>query len=420
VKVLFLAMSSAGYGETLIGLSLARQLGDAGHQCHFIVDTMSGPLLDGSGMSYVSLDAVMGPLARLIVDAEISAWHPDVIVLADYFTFCGVFAKRYEIDPWFVDDYGIPVVPIDIWELAGTSFEVDVFCGKRMAVDKHLLDYPAWLRPVPLCHVSAGDEPRAFPFQLGVGDERVSRRTRAHLREVFAIPPEGRLLLLALASWQLPNYNDDNGNRVASVVPDLVMQCLADLPPDTHIVQVGQPLHGFDRLDPDRTHQMPSCSPSRFNVLLGSVDAFVGLNVGATTLTRAVLAGVNGVVIQNSHEADTAEAATSALEASGRQVDGNLRDWLNRAAPLYPFRMWPLGFHSFLEPLLENNPYNQAFRTVELLDRDLVTQTIGASLFDSTTSAELAQGRQGYLDAVAQLPPTAEVFDAVTRSLGLG
>jgi uncharacterized protein DUF6365 len=419
VKVLFLAMSSAGYGETLIGLSLARQLRAAGHDCHFVVDTMSDPLLHGSGFPVVSLDVVMGPLAQMVVDAEVKAFRPDVIVMADYFTFCGVFAKRYRLDPWFVDDYGVPVVPVDIWEWAETPFEVDVFCGKQMTVDKHLLDYPAWLRPVPLCHLDADDEPRAFPFRLGEGDERVSRRTRTHLREVLGVPPQGRLLLLALATWQLPEYEDEHGNRIASLVPDLLMESLTALPPDTHVVQVGQPLRGLERLDPDRTHHMPSCSPGRFNVLLGSVDAFVGLNVGATTLTRAVLGDVNGVVVQNSYDAATGDEAAAALRAAGHPVDPSLRDWLERAAPLYPFRMWPLGFHDFLQPLLDHNPYTEAFKTVELLDRNGVAETLEAVLFDPATASDLAERRQGYLREVEGLPPTAEVFDAVTRSLGL-
>jgi hypothetical protein len=420
VRILFLAMSSAGYGETLIGLSLARQLGAAGHECRFVIDVTSEPVLRGSGFPYVSLDAAMGPLARLVVDEEVRGGQPGLIVLADYFTFCGVFAKRYKLDPWFVDDYGVPVVPVDIWEWSRTSFEVDVFCGKKMTVDKHIMDYPAWLRPVPLCHPDPEPDPRSHPFRLGIGDERVSRRTRAHLRDVFEIPPDGRLLMLALARWQLPDYNDDNGNRVATAVPELLTQCLAELPAGTHIVQVGQPMDGLGRLDPERTHHVPSCSPGRFNVLLGSVDAFVGLNVGATTLARAVLAGVNGVVVENSHNLGSAGEAVQAAEAAGYRAGPDLRRWLERALPLYPFRMWPLGFHSFLEPLLDGNPYRQAFLTAELLDQAGVVQAIGDALFDPGTAAELDRGRRSYLGEIERIPPTAEVFDNVIRSLGLG
>ncbi|MFL6130183.1 MAG: DUF6365 family protein [Mycobacteriales bacterium] len=419
MKVLLLALSSAGYGETLIGLSLARQLAAAGHECRFVTEEMSVPLLRGSPFPFVPLQHGMGPLARLVVDEEVHDWRPDLIVLSDYFTYCGVFAKRFGLDPWFVDGYGIPVVPIDIWEWARAGFEVDVFCGKRMQVDDHILDYPAWLRPVPLCHTAGGDEPRSYPFSLATGDEAVTRRTRRHLREVLGIPPTDRLVMLALARWQLPEYNDDNGNRVASLVPDLLVRCLAELPERTHVIQVGDRMSGLELLDPARAHHVPACSPSRFNVLLGSVDLFLGLNVGATTLARAVLAGVSGVVVTNSYALRSPDEAAAAVETRGGRMDDRLAGWLRQAMPLYPFRMWPLGFHSFLSPLLADNAYTEAFRQVELVDTAGIVRTVERELYDPAAAEALAAGRRHFRRQLDSLPPTAEVFEKLAGSLGL-
>src|SRR5262249_26716660 len=99
MKALFLALSSAGYGETLIGLSLARQLASINNSVHFVIDTISQPLLQESGFPFTVLDAQMGPLAGVLVNDAITEFGPDVIVLSDYFTYCGVFAKRFNLDP---------------------------------------------------------------------------------------------------------------------------------------------------------------------------------------------------------------------------------------------------------------------------------------------------------------------------------
>ncbi|MEV7008505.1 DUF6365 family protein [Streptosporangium sp. NPDC051022] len=415
MRLLFFAMSSAGYGETLIGMSLARQLKPAGIECFFIIEPMSEKLLRGSGFPYTVLDRSMGGFATLMVDDAVISFRPDAIVLSDYFTFCGIFPKRYGLDPWFIDRYNLPIIPIDIWEWANTAFSVDVFHGKAMSVNRRILEMPAHLRPVPICHLD--QDQQTFPFRLWEGNERVSRRTREHLRETFGMEKEDRMVLLAVAGWQQDKYSDENGDQMAAHVPELLVHYLRQLPPSARFVMVGSVPPVLEALT-DRTHVIPACSPSRFNVLLGSVDLVLTLNLGATTLARAVLSDIPGVVLTNRFDVPE-KPDIDQVEAELGGLSEDVRSWLSRTLPMYPFRMWPLGFHSFLDPIVVDNPYLSTFAHAELLDEPAVLSALHGVLYDRGVQDDLARNRAAYLETLTAHPDTPEVFASAARRVGL-
>jgi Family of unknown function (DUF6365) len=417
MKALFLAMSTAGYGETLIGLSLAGQIRKAGVEVQFIVDSRSAPLLSGREFPFTVLEASMGRFAQLLIDSVIREFKPDLIVLSDYFTYCGVFAKLYKIDPWFIEQYGLPIIPIDIWEWDSTPMKVDVFVDKFMPVNERILQMPATLRPSPLCHFPAPTGSKHYPFSLREGNEKISRRTREHLRSVYSLSRTDKLVLLAFAKWQLPQFSDDDGNRIAAATPDLLVQYLKTLPSDVHFVSVGERIPALEQLPAERMHFLPSCAQSRFNVLLGSVDLFLTLNLGATTMTRAVMGGVPSLALSNRHTLLTPEAAEE--HAAGNQDVGPIAAaWLKKNAPIYPFRMWPLGFHKFLDPLLSNNEYTSTFEQVELFEGERVVRTIHDLLFNAGRIEGLLAAQESYVGKLKTLD-TAAAFSAMTETIGL-
>lgn len=418
MRLLFMAMSSAGYGETLIGMSLARQLARAGVQSHFVIDTASEKLLRGGPLPYTVLDASMGRFARLLVDERVSEFQPDAIVLSDYFTYGGVFAKRFGLDPWFVEQYGLPIMPIDIWEWEESGFSIDVFGTKQMPVDGRIVDYGAYLRPVPVCHPLPNGNPRAYPFRLFGDDERISRRTRKHLRTTFGLEPADRMVLLAVAAWQQSTFSQEEGNRLAASVPRLLAHHLAQLPPRTKFALVGAVPPALAGLPADRTLVLPACAPSRFNALLGAVDLVVTLNLAATTLGRAVLSDTPGMVLTNRFTV-TEPGQLDEVERALGGMSGAVRSWAAESLPLYPFRMWPLGFHSFLDNLVAGNPYPEAVLQAELLDEPAVVSGMTAALYDADTGDRLAAARAGYRQQLDGMPDTVEVFTEAAKSLGL-
>jgi hypothetical protein len=278
---------------------------------------------------------------------------------------------------------------------------------------------PVHLRPVPLAHPDV--EGRAFPFRLYDGTERVSRRTKQHLYTTFGLGPQDKLVLLTIAPWQqLPEdkYISPIGTHALRGVPKLLAHYLEQLPETTHFLVLGQAPPELAALPADRMHMLPPCSPTRFSTLLGSSDLVLSLNVGATTLARAVLSDIPAIALTNGFAVpDLAAAAEVEAELGG--MSDTVRDWLTEMVPLHRMRMWPLGFHSFLDPILSENPYTDAFTDIEMLDERAVLQGIESALYDAPTRHRLSAARAHYLKILDAQVDTRAGFAGALARLGL-
>src|SRR5581483_2319969 len=318
MKLLFSAVCPTGFGETLIGVSLADQLRKLGVTSHFIIEPHALRTLVRStkepGHAYTVLEPQMGPLAKLLVDDAIATFRPDAIVLADYLTHCRAFTRTYHLDPWFIESHGVPVIPIDIWELEKTSYRIDLATDDVTEVNEHFRDLPAQLRPVPLAHLEPDGTCRARPFRLWDRDDRVSARTRNHLRTTLGLEKQDKLVMLATAAWQL-GKGIKHRKQVLPVrdgMPRILAHYLQQLPPRTHFLLAGEAPDALAELPGDRIHRLPPCLPERFGNLLGAADAILSMNISATTVTRAVMAGVPAMVLSNRFDIADPEDAEKA------------------------------------------------------------------------------------------------------------
>jgi hypothetical protein len=419
MEVLFLAVSPHGFGETLIGLSLADQLAPLGVTSRFVVERYAKPLLEGRGHEFDVIEPGMGKLAGLLIDDIVQRFRPSMIVLADYFTYCAVMEWRYHLDPWFIEGYGVPVVPIDIWEWQNTNFTVDIAGDYIYRASDRFRSFPAQLRPVPLGHLEAGGAGRARPFRVWDGEQAISARSRSGLRASLGVGDHHRLLLLATAQWQITGDADYSAaaSTVASGIPRIVTHYLERLPEQTHFLLIGEVPAAWSGLPAGRVRAVPPCPPAEFGALLQAADAVLSLNIAATTVWRAVMSGVPAMVLGNSYRIRDADGLDKAAAAAGG-FTGFVRGAVRQCLPLHPFRMWPLGFHSFLTPLLTANPYTDAIAQAEVLDEPAVVDGLTSLLFDPEGKASRLAAQHAYADAVLALSSTQEVFAGVAADLG--
>jgi len=226
------------------------------------------------------------------------------------------------------------------------------------------------------------------------------------------IPRGHRLAVITFAGWQRspdPRY-DERIHRVARRVPELLAHYLRALPPMTHFMVIGGMPGAFRALPADRLITLPACLPKRFAVLTGAADLLISLNAASTAVAEAILADVPAVVLSNRFTV-TDEPPEKASEF--------VRTWLAGTGSLYPFRIWPLGYHRFLGPLLAGNPYADTLATAELLDEDGVMTVLEAALYDRATRDSYARARAGYHRTVAALPGTCETFTCAAQAAGL-
>jgi hypothetical protein len=421
MRLLFLALSQRGYGETVIGMSLARQLIPLGVESRFVVEATAEPVISHGGFGYTVLSESMGPLAGRVLDDVVAEFKPDALVLADYLIFSRAMRTVFLLDPWFIDRYQLPVLPIDIWALDGRDLEMDFGGEETIQLDPRIRQLTGQLRPVPLTHPQPAGDGRVFPFRLSDADGRVSRRTRAHLHTTLGIPRGHRLALITFAGWQHspdPRYGE-RFHRIAQRVPELLAHYLRALPPTTHFMVIGGVPDAFRALPADRLITLPACMPKRFAVLTGAADLLISLNAASTAVAEAILADIPAVVLSNRFAVTAADPGAEGTPEGLEKMSEFVRTWLAGTGSVYPFRIWPLGYHRFLEPLLAGNPYADTLATAELLDEDGVMTVLEAALYDRATRDAYARARAGYHRTVAALPGTCETFTRAAQAAGL-
>ncbi|GAA0904673.1 hypothetical protein GCM10009558_094090 [Virgisporangium aurantiacum] len=420
MKLMYFALNPVGAGEVVIALNLVDQLAPAGITGHFVVTPSSETMIKESGLPYTVVDQAMGPAVRDVIDHAVREARPDALVLADYFTYWARLDKQHGIDPWFIEEYGLPILPIDTWEWESTSFRIDLTSDVAPPVSRKILEMPAHLRPVPLGRPDAGDSRYGLPYRLATPTDRVSDATRREVFDSLGLGAGDRLLLVPSSAWQQHpvGHFGELFRKVAQQVPELLAHYLRQLPESTHFVLVGDVAPPMHALPAGRTHVLPPCPPARYSNLLGSADAVLTLSHPAMTMVRAVLADVPGMVLTNGFgvnggaDVDRVDAAVGGLTPA-------VRDWLTGIGRLYPFRMWPMSFHTFMAPLLADNPYLDAVSTVELLDERAVVSGLSDLLSDGPTRERAAAGRAAYRRAVDALPDTREVFATAAARSGL-
>lgn len=422
MRLLFIALTSLSTGEVGVGLDVADQVTKAGVECHFIVEPIATWLLKSKGYPHTVVDAPIRAEVRTVVRETVRSFQPDIIVLSDYFTYCAELELRFGVDPWFIDDLGVPILPIDIYEWETTDFKAQLFGDSVIDISNHIVDMPVQLRPVPSAHPDTASIGNGVPYRSCRQSDRVTAATRW---EVFGslglVPDRERLLLIPVSSWHhpLPEIMGDPRQRVTERLPDLIVGYLRQLPADTHFVVVGKPLRALRELPADRLHLVPPCSPKRFSELIGSADAMVSFHLPSQTLARTVFADVPAFAMRNSFSVpDASHIDRVAAELGG--LTPAVRTWLTElAAPVYPFDSWPWRLTSLVRGLLTDNPLTDAMVCVEVFDEASFVASLAAVLYDAGTRDRLAAARDAYAGIVGRIPTVDAVLPDIARRFGL-
>jgi len=401
---LFLALGSSEFGEVTLGIRVAKDLERAGDRAVFVTTESAAPLFADRGLEHRVVPCRAGSLTELRIDGCIRAERPASIVLADYVITEGAL-RRLRVDPRFLTRHWLPIVAIDTWCFRETGRVVDTFRGKRTEVSPWIEELPHRLVPVPVA--------RPLPAPAGAcallpEPVRLAEAERAEARAELGLGAGDGAVLLTTAPWQHRAYDDPDGRRLAEAVPRLLGDYLARLGAALRLVHVGPaPLAGLaEALGPERYRFLPPLPAPAFRRALGSADLLLSLNVSATTIATAIVSSIPVVVV-----ASSCDGADAGPVRGGRPPSEALARWIEGAAPLFPFWMWPLGFRRLLDSLLRANPYVDALAAVELLDEERVIAMLEALLFDRDARSALASRQADYVAAVERLPRAAEVIE---------
>lgn len=231
MRLLFLAALAKTLHEVTIGLDLAEQLADAGIESHFVVNPDNEDQLRAAKTPYTLVEPVLGEGVRDVVHRVAKEFRPDAVILVDYLAHWMTFRVGYKTDPWFVEELGLPVIPIDLYDLEGTSRRVEIL-GRTMEVDDNLLRMPVQLLPVPMNRPRVTDSGRGLPYRANRTIRPSTDAARARVRRALGLPEGRKLLMVPTLPWQqlMQVHAAEPTRELAARLPRLLAHYLGGCP----------------------------------------------------------------------------------------------------------------------------------------------------------------------------------------------
>ena len=395
---LFLATNRAAFGEALVGLAVALELHRRGDRVAFLYPSPLTRIFQDAPFPRGIIDVAVFDLGRALRDT-LRQRDLDTLVLVDVVSVLGTSGAG--VARAMLRGLPAKVLGLDLWNLPDTDLTWDVGVY-RTKVDPISLEIPS-LRPCPMARPDARGGFRALPEM-----PEVTAESRARIRAEAGAGPSERLVVLTSGAWQQPNaYYHQIPRRLAEHYPRIVEMVTKRLAPNVRFVHVGPKAFEWGTSDA-RYRWVPQLAPAEFRALLVAADALLSLNVPATSLAAAIAAGTPSVVLVNSGRGDTLEEIVA---SANHPLADDIRAWIGDVLPLRPFRVCPVGLYSFLEPVLANNPFREAFEEVQLLDLDGAAAALTTLLEDAGARARMKVRQAAYREQIQKLPTAAERFD---------
>lgn len=399
---LFLAATSSALGELNLARDVARALLAQGDEAVFLAPRAVAFLFEGTAVRHVAVDDMLPRLPQLL-PAVLQREKADSLVLVDLTSVFLSLETVWATEPDFLLGLPLPVVALDVWDLPETDMRWD-FGSEATPINPRALEIKRRMVPVPFAQPRAdGVHYAALPVT-----ERPGPALRNELRQGMGLGEQDRLVLLLSSRWQLPEGQFwKHHQRLARHVPTLALEAVAALGPRAHVAHVGpQPFAGAELLG-ERYHFIAQLKPERFQALMGSADLLLTFNTSATSTLSALDMGLPVLLAVNSRAGRTVDDVVAGLPSPPAEP---VRRWLENVAPLYPFRVWPLGLHGLLTPVLKGNPFQTAVRTVEVLDWEGLIAAGAALLFEGPQRETALRGQASYCELVRSLPGPADVL----------
>jgi hypothetical protein len=407
MKLLVLAPSRRSRGDAIIAADLARSLPRSRFGVAFAAAPEVLSQLHDLGMPTLPLTGATPADNLAILDQIVAGFNPDCLVAADAFELEHTTKWSGLAMGMLRERYGRPVASLDRLGWQATGYKADIYGGggagqlSELTFPPLLDDCDVLIRPCPPHRAEPGPA-GVVVAPLGLSGLRDGGRTSESARADHASGKEAEpVVFLSNSAWEYRNRTRSLAvAELIDALPRLIHSHLAALGRRLRVVHVGARQWRFPLADQIDYRHFSKLPYQMFHEKLAAADLFVTTNLLSVTLAQAVLSGVPALVLENHQTLGASE----------------LPGWVGAAAPLlrsaYPFRVAPLGWHDFLEPLLAGNPYADCFASAGILDRQAVLSAVNRLLDDEAGRSQLKERQQGFRDALAGLPPVGEALAA--------
>jgi hypothetical protein len=412
---LLVAIHDRSWGRAEMAVRVAQELRVAGDRPRVLLHNSMVPLMQDTGFEIQRVDDHMGGLVRLALDSLVRQVQPDSLIFFDYFNTCNYLLGLGIEDASFLLEYPCTIASLDTWDTTLTGIRFDLFgrsegrlaLGDVEAQGEEFDRIVHRLIPVPITPID--DRPGKFACLPALSPRPLSgaEPARGGWARRLGIPDSHKTVLFCSSAWQQLRGDHESGRRIVRLLSRLMGAYLDRLGPTVHLVHVGPQSYPLQSVLGHRYHWQSPLGRAAFQELVARSDLLLSANVSATTIGWAIQMGVPVVVLENSRMLRSMDEVESVADGPLSEAAHAL---LREALPVYPFRLWPLGYYAFLQPLLVDNAYCQTFETVEVVNEPGVVSTCAALLFDPAARAAQARRQCRYIEQVKTLPSAAEVI----------
>lgn len=404
MRFLFIVTSFWAYGEMQIAKDFARQVEALGHQVMYLIPPSHTGKVIARNMRYQILIPNGATLNRVLLQDIENTYHPTHIVLSDIlnFAFCERHYGLTEADLAIFSGF---IGGFDLYNYAEAGKRIDTYGFRAKEMSRINIErYDFLLMPCPVNQVSIKDSRTQFSYRLFDGIKARMSSTIMNARERVGIKEGEKLVIMTGSAWQSSFRPYNNVKEMVDGVDQAVMQMIAQLPENYKVFWIG-PRHRAVTEKLTKVKQINSLPPSQFEIIVDSADVFVSENFISTSMIRAALRGVPVVLLANSYVKRSGELRSLA----GHQELDQLK-YLDR---IYPFRMFPVGWYSFLEPVVKGNPFYKLTRCAEVFDIKEAYETVSDSA--SEKEEESIKRLKQYKEKWLELPSVKSIVSSMNQ-----
>jgi hypothetical protein len=415
MNVVFIVTSYWAYGELLIALNFAKKIQTGGYDPYFVIPPSHEKIVKSSNIPYTILIPKAGRVNRILLEDIENKYHPTYIILSDFinYYFC---EKHYGLG---IDDLKVfkgKIGTFDNFDWALTKRKMDTygFEAKTVAeVDIHRFGFR--LAPCPIVNplfATNNQEKNKFYYPLLEEFLPYNKINQRRYRQELNLPFNKQIILVTMATWQQTHKLYPHVISFVEAANKIYREILMSIAQDSVILYVG-PSGFFDENNlPSNLMILKQLPPEVFEKYAMASDLFLTQNITSTTLAKLALSGIPAVMIKNSlyFTSQTKVDVTFPFRPTEP-----MKELLSQLDICYPYRMYPVGWYTFLEPVITNNPYMDVILEVELFDQVGAVNTIKDIMASEKAKDNFKNSALNYREILNRLDTPVQILDEMLK-----
>lgn len=390
----FIVTSYWAYGELLIAYYFAKTIAACGYKPYFIIPPSHEKVIKDSGFKYSVLIPKLGKINRLLLADCEHKYKPGLVILADFinYHFC---ERHYGLTGEDLEVFSGTMGTFDNFHWDLEKREMDTY-GFR-ARNVHGLStggYRFRLLPCPLVNPGLTRvDNREFYYSLLNDFLDYDEDMKVKLRKELSLPLHKPICITTTAAWQSTYKQYPHVEHFVHKVDTRFRDILGRVFKNGLLLTVGKdsPIGAGGA---GRVIRFDHLSPWDFEKYALASDLFVSRNITSTTLARLALSGLPSAVLINSNPGKDDRQRK-------REMD-------------YPYRMFPVGWFKFLNPVLKGNPYVNVVKELEIFDVHKTAQGLRTLVLDKELRQECRRQALAFRKSLEKLMKPGEILETLT------